>query len=51
MGPEHPGVRNGIDTTGHRSGTVLGRFVSGGACAETPEVRVVRSTELREWSR
>lgn len=48
VGPEDPGVENWIDTTGHRRGTLLGRFVSGDDVPETPSVRVVRTSELRE---
>jgi hypothetical protein len=47
VGPEDPGVANWIDSTGHRRGTILGRFVSGDEVPETPEVRVVRTSELR----
>jgi hypothetical protein len=47
VGPEDPGVRNWVDTTGHRRGALLGRFVSGENVPETPTVRVVRTSELR----
>jgi hypothetical protein len=48
VGPEDPGIPNWIDSTGHRRGTVLGRFVSGEAVPDTPEVQVVRTADLRE---
>jgi hypothetical protein len=46
-GPHDPGVPNWIDTTGHRRGALLWRFVSGENVPEAPTVRVVRTSELR----
>jgi hypothetical protein len=46
-GPEDPGVGNWIDTTGHRRGALLARFVSGENVPEAPSVRVVRTSDLR----
>jgi hypothetical protein len=47
VGPEDPGVANWIDTTGHRRGGLLWRFVSGEKVPEAPTVRVAQTSELR----
>ena len=47
VGPEDPGVPNWVDTTGHRRGGLLWRFVSGDNLPEPPSVRVVATSELR----
>ena len=47
VGPEDAGVANWVDTTGHRRGALLWRFVSGENVPETPTVHVVRTSELR----
>jgi hypothetical protein len=47
VGPEDPGVPNWIDTTGHRRGGLLWRFVSGEDVPEAATVRVVPTSQLR----
>ena len=48
VGPEDPGVPNWIDTTGHRRGGLLWRFVSGADVPEAATVRVVRTSDLHD---
>jgi hypothetical protein len=47
VGPEDPGVKNWIDTTGHTRGGLLWRFVSGDVVPEAAKVSVVKTAELR----
>ena len=46
VGPEDPGVKNWIDTTGHTRGGLLWRFVSGDTVPEAAKVSVVKTSEL-----